>query len=93
MQRPSPQNEGSVTCFGNSSHAAEQHAATGEERRKRGDLLTVHDVAQLLHVPTSWVYERTRRRGGDQLPHVKLGKYLRFEESIIAEFIQRQRCA
>ena len=64
----------------------------GRERQK-GQLLTVHEVANLLHVPVSWVYERTRRRGGGQLPHVKLGKYLRFEESTVTEFIRRQRRA
>jgi excisionase family DNA binding protein len=74
------------------SQAASKHAAT-VEKRETGQLLTVHEVARLLHVPTSWVYERTRRRSSDQLPHVKLGKYLRFEETTIAEFIQRQRCA
>jgi len=41
-------------------------------------LLTVHEVAELLKVPVSWVYERTRRRGAERLPHIKLGKYLRF---------------
>jgi excisionase family DNA binding protein len=40
-------------------------------------LLTVHEVAQLLRVPVSWVYERTRRRGTERLPHLKIGKYLR----------------
>ena len=41
-------------------------------------LLTVHEVAELLRVPVSWVYERTRRRGSERLPHLKIGKYLRF---------------
>jgi excisionase family DNA binding protein len=79
--------------FNDQSQAASKHAATVEETRETGQLLTVHEVARLLNVPTSWVYERTRRRSSDQLPHVKLGKYLRFEETTIAEFIQRQRCA
>jgi excisionase family DNA binding protein len=38
----------------------------------------VHEVAELLKVPVSWVYERTRRRGSERLPHLKIGKYLRF---------------
>jgi len=64
----------------------------GDEREK-GPLLTVQDVAEFLHVPVSWVYERTRRRGTGQLPHLKLGKYLRFEESTVTEFIREQRRA
>jgi len=92
-QRPSPRNGCSATGFESRLNAAPNHAATGGRKEEKGQLLTVHEVAQLLHVPASWVYERTRRRNSDQLPHVKLGKYLRFEEATIAEFIQRQRCA
>jgi hypothetical protein len=74
-------------------HAASQSAATVEERGGESTLLTVHEVADLLQVPVSWVYERTRRHGAEQLPHFKLGKYLRFEARTLVEFIQRQRCA
>jgi excisionase family DNA binding protein len=82
-----------VDVRSNTARIEEVHATTGEREGKRGQLLTVQEVAKVLHVPTSWVYERTRRRRGDQLPHLKLGKYLRFEEAAITEFIKRQRCA
>jgi len=39
-----------------------------------GGLLTVGEVAELLKVPISWVYERTRRRGIERIPHFKVGK-------------------
>jgi excisionase family DNA binding protein len=55
--------------------------------RKR--LLTVEEVADMLQVPKSWVYARTRRRGLEQLPHLKVGKYLRFEEGTMREFVER----
>jgi excisionase family DNA binding protein len=45
------------------------------------ELLTVEEVAQLLKVPTSWVYERCRECASDPLPHIQLGKYLRFHKS------------
>jgi excisionase family DNA binding protein len=45
------------------------------------DLLTVAEVASTMKVPTSWIYERTRRRGSEQIPHYKLGKYLRFDSA------------
>jgi hypothetical protein len=48
-------------------------------------------VADLLQVAPSWVYGRTRRRGAEQLPHIKLGKYLRFEEDAVRAFLERQR--
>jgi excisionase family DNA binding protein len=73
-----------------SLHAASPHAATGGGNRGDGRLMTVHEVAELLQVPASWVYERTRRRGLEQLPHLKIGKYLRFDEGALAEFIRRQ---
>lgn len=42
------------------------------------NLMDVAETARVLHVPISWVYEHTRRRGRDRIPHIKLGKYLRF---------------
>ncbi len=55
------------------------------------ELLTVDDVAALLRVPKSWVYERTRRRGKDRLPFLKLGKYVRFEAHAVRGFLAAQR--
>lgn len=66
-----------------------------EERQTHGadwdELLTVEDVAAMLKVPKSWVYERTRRRGKDRLPSVKLGKYVRFEANAVRVYLERQR--
>lgn len=50
-------------------------------------LMTVHEVAALLRVPISWVYERTRRRGNERLPHIKMGKYLRFRTVEIQHYL------
>jgi excisionase family DNA binding protein len=55
------------------------------------ELLTVEDVAVLLKVPKSWVYQRIRKSGFHRLPHVKLGKYLRFEEKAVWDFVARNR--
>ena len=54
-------------------------------------LLTVHEVAELLRVPVSWVYERTRRRGMERLPHLKIGKYLRFRREDVLGWIDACR--
>ena len=43
--------------------------------------LTVQEAADLLRVPVSWLYERTRT---NSVPHVKLGKYLRFDRDELA---------
>jgi excisionase family DNA binding protein len=85
----SSQQEPSATALHNAAHSE----ATGSDERTENQLLTVREVASLLQVPVSWVYERTRRKGTDQLPHVKLGKYLRFEEPAITEFVRAQRRA
>ena len=54
----------------------------------RERLLTVVEVAELLKVPISWVYERSRRRGAAQIPHFKLGKYLRFSEQAVLKWLE-----
>ena len=39
-------------------------------------LLTVHELSGRLNVPVSWIYTRTRH---NQIPCVRVGKYLRFD--------------
>ncbi len=71
-------------------HAATKHAATGE-RRGENHLLTVQEVAGLLQVPVSWVYERVRKRSLERLPGYRLGKYWRFREAEVLTWIDRQQ--
>ena len=52
-------------------------------------LLTVAEVSEMLSVPVSWVYDRTRARGLQRIPHVKLGKYLRFDASEIRNWVAK----
>jgi excisionase family DNA binding protein len=54
-------------------------------------LLAIEDVAELLKVPVSWVYERTRRRSSDRIPGFRLGKYWRFRRGEIIAWLERQR--
>jgi excisionase family DNA binding protein len=54
-------------------------------------LLRVQDVAAILKVPASWVYERTRQRGVERLPHLKVGKYVRFRLSEVEGYLERLR--
>jgi excisionase family DNA binding protein len=56
-----------------------------------GRLLTVSEIADVLKVPVSWVYERTRRRGAEKMPHIKLGKYLRFESKSVRNWLEMMR--
>jgi excisionase family DNA binding protein len=54
-------------------------------------LLTVQEVAALLKVPVSWVYEHTRQECDDPLPAVKVGKYLRFFKRDINDHLEMIR--
>jgi excisionase family DNA binding protein len=57
------------------------------------ELLTVDEVAALLKVSRSWVYEHTRSRGGtrvERLPFIKIGKYTRFDPRSVHEFLRRR---
>jgi excisionase family DNA binding protein len=55
------------------------------------ELMTVNEVARLLKVPASWVYERCREGTPNPLPHLKLGKYLRFSRSTLLAYIEGLR--
>lgn len=61
----------------------------GDGRRPR--ILTVSQVAELLQIQRSSVYERTRKRVGSvpPLPVRRVGKYLRFIESEVLDWLLR----
>jgi excisionase family DNA binding protein len=73
------------------SHAAPQHAATEEENPTQNHLLTIREVADLLQVPVSWVYARTRKRSIEKIPGYRLGKYWRFSEAEVLVWLQSQK--
>ena len=60
----------------------EQHSLTLQE------LLTLEELAERLKVRKSWVYARTRETGPGSLPRLKAGKYLRFEERAVVEWLR-----
>jgi len=42
------------------------------------EVLTAEELAARWRVPESWVREQTRSRCTDPIPHVRLGRYVRF---------------
>ena len=70
-------------------HAAPMHAATAGAAPTQDRLLTVHEVADLLQVPVSWVYGRTRKHSLERLPGYRLGKYWRFNREEVLAWVQR----
>ncbi len=51
-----------------------------------GSLLTADEVAELLGVPKSWVYEQSRRGA---IPTVTLGRYRRYRREAIEGWLER----
>ena len=52
-------------------------------------LVTVDQMAEILSVPKSWIYERTRQ-GQTAIPFIKLGAYVRFDSEEVINFFKSQ---
>jgi hypothetical protein len=63
------------------------HEPPGPAHERNATLLTVPEVAALLHVPTSWVYDHARHDCASPLPVIRIGKYLRFRMSDLTKYI------
>jgi hypothetical protein len=50
-----------------------------EVERVKSRLWGPEDVASYLGVKVGWVYDRTRQGGPELIPHLRLGKYLKFD--------------
>jgi excisionase family DNA binding protein len=70
-------------------HAAGPAATEGEAEDAR--FLTVHEVADLLQVPVSWVYGRVRERSTEPLPGYRIGKYWRFRAREILVWVESHK--
>lgn len=53
-------------------------------------LLTAAEVGELLQVRSSWVLDAARRNA---IPHIRLGRYVRFRRADIEEWLLSQRRA
>jgi excisionase family DNA binding protein len=52
---------------------------------KRPSLLSPEELATHLNVPKTWLYDRTR---DNTIPHVKVGKYVRFSLPEVLEWVK-----
>jgi predicted DNA-binding transcriptional regulator AlpA len=59
------------------------------------EILTPAQLAERLHVKPTWIYEQTRKRAdirnADSFPHIKMGRYLRFDWSDVLAWLERQK--
>jgi excisionase family DNA binding protein len=52
------------------------------------NLIGIKEMALKLDVPVSWLYSRTRTK---EIPHLKIGKYVRFDEDEVIDWIKQQQ--
>lgn len=54
------------------------------------ELMTVTELSELLRVPKSWIYMRTFAGAAEVIPHIKLGRHLRFRRAEIEAWVHQQ---
>ena len=54
------------------------------------NLLSVEELSQVLNVHKSWVYSRSREKGPDAMPKVKVGKYCRFLLDDVMDWLKKK---
>ncbi len=50
-------------------------------------LVTPQELAEILRVPVSWIYQRTRL-GQKAIPHLRVGRYVRFDPQQVIAFLE-----
>lgn len=53
-------------------------------------LVGVSELAEALSVPPSWIYSRTRIKSDGRIPHVRCGKYVRFDIDEVMDWLQKK---
>lgn len=54
-------------------------------------LIGVNELSETLGVHQSWIYSRTRLKGTGQIPHIRVGKYVRFNLDNVMEWLEQER--
>lgn len=54
------------------------------------ELINARELARRLDVPITFVYARTRTKTSEVIPHLKLGKYVRFDPSRVSEWLAKR---
>jgi excisionase family DNA binding protein len=62
--------------------------ATGRTPEPGAEFIGVEEIAAWLGVPRSWVYFQA---ASGRLPHVKIGKYVRFRADDMRAWVEAQR--
>jgi len=71
--------------------AASDNQKSGNQSIIHREFLTIDEVSEVLKVPKTWIYQRTRERSPSTIPFYKLGKYLRFDIDEVLAWLREQR--
>jgi excisionase family DNA binding protein len=55
------------------------------------ELLTLKEAAAWLRVPPSWLYQRTYAGATEKIPHLKIGRLLRFDRAELQKWLDERR--
>lgn len=53
-------------------------------------LISVIELSEQLGVPPSWVYARTRIKGPESIPCIRVGKYCKFQIEKVMEWLEKR---
>ena len=53
-------------------------------------LVTPKELAEILKVPVSWIYQRTRL-GTAAIPFIRVGRYVRFDPQQVIVFLKERQ--
>ena len=51
------------------------------------NLIGINEMAKRLDLPVTWIYSRTRT---GEIPHYKIGKYVKFDSEKVMQWVQEQ---
>lgn len=55
------------------------------------EFLTINELSELLKIPKSWIYSRTRIKDKNSIPCIRIGKYVRFNAADVIEWLNQQQ--
>lgn len=53
-------------------------------------LVGVNQLAEIIGVPPSWIYARTRIKGPESIPCIRVGKYCKFNLNEVMKWLEQQ---
>lgn len=58
------------------------------------EIIDAEELAKRWQVPVTWIYEGSRKRTTDPIPHIRFGKYIRFQWGCpdLEGWLERRKC-